>query len=85
MTNLIHVHFNSVFESFLRNSHGDTFNAVLDSVADTTSKIIKTYSIINRCPARIDDEVRIRVPSENLLIYAVLNNYVLVFIKHRRF
>ena len=85
MSNIIHVHFNSVFESFLKNIHNDTYNAVLDAVADTTSRIIKTYSVITRCPTKINDEIRIRVPTENLLIYAVLNNYVLVFIKYRKF
>lgn len=85
MTNVLHIHFNRDFENFLKNIHDDTYDAILDSVADTSSRIIKTYSTISRCPTKIDDEVRIRVPSENLLIYAVLNNYTLVFIKHRTF
>ena len=85
MTNILHIHFNRDFESYLKSVHHDTYKAIMDQVAETAAQIIKNYSIINRCPTKIDDEIRVRIPSDNLFIFAVLKNYVLVFIDHRTF
>ncbi len=85
MTNILHVHFNGDFERYLKSVHNDTYKAIMEQVADTSAQIIKNYSLISRCPTRINDEIRVRIPSDNLFIFAKLKNYVLVFINHRTF
>ncbi len=85
MSNIFHLHFNSEFESFLNTTSHDENKAVLQTVANISSNIIRNYSVINRCPQKIDDEIRSQVGNSNLIIYTVLKNYALVFIKHRRF
>ena len=84
MTHILHIHFNKDFDRFVAD-HTDISDAILSTVADTASRLIKNYSAISRCPARISDEMQIRVPSENLLIYAVLKKHVLIFMGHRKF
>ena len=85
MAPVIHVHFNSVFEGYIKTIHPDTYKAIMQTVAQVTSEIITHYSIVNRCPQKINDEIRQRVPTENILIYAVLKKYVLTFMDHRDF
>ncbi len=57
----------------------------MQTVADISSNIITDYSVIDRCPKKINDEIRSQVGNGNLIIYAVLNDYVLVFIGWRKF
>ena len=83
MTNILHIHFNKTFNDFLETVDPD--KAVMQTVGDISSNIIRGYSIIDRCPTKIKDAIRSQVGNTNLIIYAVLNNYVLVFIKYRKF
>ncbi len=85
MAPVIHVHFNSVFEKYMKTVHHDTYKAIMQTVALVTSEIITHYSIVNRCPRKINDEIRQRVPTENILVYAVLKKHVLIFMDHRDF
>ncbi len=68
MASVIHVHFNSVFQRYLDSTHDEVYDAIIDTVADTTSKIIKHNSSVLRCPQKIDDEIRPRVPTQNILL-----------------
>lgn len=85
MSNVLHIHFNKKFENFLKEVHNDTYKAVLETVADISAQTIRSYCVVSRCPTRINDQIRSQVGNDSLIIYAVLKNYVLIFIDHRRF